>query len=108
MAKTPYHKWTDGETALARQLLQRCASDAEFRRVLGHTREAAVGRLTRLELKVDRGAVIPERVHIPPEVVAEAVRRSSAPVTITGFVMGDPPIGYSALDRRGNQAMQVR
>lgn len=107
MAKSRYHKWTEGETELARQLLRRCASDAEFRRVLGHSREAAVGRLTRLELKVDRDPVFAERVHVPADVMAEATRRSLAPITITGFVMGDPPIGFSALDRRNNQTMQV-
>ena len=35
-----------------------------------------------------------------PEVLEEASRRMSAPRTLTGAIMGDPPIGYSALERR--------
>lgn len=35
-----------------------------------------------------------------PEVLEEAARRMSAPRTLTGAIMGDPPIGYSALERR--------
>jgi len=37
---------------------------------------------------------------IPKEVFDDRDRRQSAPITVTGFVLGDPPIGYSALDRK--------
>jgi hypothetical protein len=37
---------------------------------------------------------------IPREVFDERDRRQAAPLTVTGFVLGDPPIGFSALDRK--------
>jgi hypothetical protein len=33
----------------------------------------------------------------------EANERASAPQTLTGFVFGDPPIGYRAIDRKREQ-----
>ena len=37
---------------------------------------------------------------IPEQVLAERERRQSAPLTISAYVLGDPPRGYSALDRK--------
>lgn len=34
------------------------------------------------------------------ELMAAAWAKSTAPQTLTGALMGDPPLGYSALDRR--------
>jgi hypothetical protein len=36
----------------------------------------------------------------PPETLAERALRLSAPQTLTGALFGDPPIGFSALDRK--------
>lgn len=40
---------------------------------------------------------------IPDETIREWQTRSMAPRTLTGSIFGDPPIGYSALDMRGQQ-----
>ena len=41
-------------------------------------------------------------VKVPPELWAERERRLNAPQrTLIGACVGDPPLGYSALDRRG-------
>lgn len=37
---------------------------------------------------------------IPAEVLDDRAARYSAPVTLTGLFFGDPPVGFSALDRR--------
>lgn len=37
-----------------------------------------------------------------PEMIAEAQRRADAPRSLTAEFFGDPPAGYSALDRRHN------
>lgn len=37
-----------------------------------------------------------------PEMIAEAQRRADAPRSLTAEFFGDPPAGYSALDRRQN------
>ena len=36
----------------------------------------------------------------PQHVFEDAARRAEAPRTLTAVLMGDPPIGFSALDRR--------
>jgi hypothetical protein len=40
---------------------------------------------------------------IPDVVFEERNERLSAPRSLTGFICGDPPAGYSALDRRAAQ-----
>lgn len=43
----------------------------------------------------------PEPVQkVSPEALAERSRRLAAPQTLTGFLCGDPPVGFSALERR--------
>jgi hypothetical protein len=37
---------------------------------------------------------------IPSEVIEAAVRRATAPRSLTAILMGDPPAGFSALERR--------
>lgn len=106
MSKLPSRRWTKEETELARQMLKGNAKDSEFRRALGRGIEAARHRVERADVT----AIIdnrkpPERVVVPDTVAADAARRAIAPITVTGFVMGDPPIGFSALDRRNT--MQV-
>jgi hypothetical protein len=39
----------------------------------------------------------------PASLIEEAQRRALAPRSISAFVFGDPPSGYSALDRRAAQ-----
>lgn len=92
-------RWTDAETDAARELLKKGATDDECREVLGRSFAACRERVERVNLEVVTGpsATGPKA---PPEVLAEKARRAAAPVTITGFVFGDPPVGYSALDRR--------
>lgn len=103
MSKQPFRRWTKEETELARQMLERDAKDADFRRALGRGIEAARNRVERADVT----AIIdnrkpPVRMVVPNDVAADAARRALAPVTITGFVMGDPPIGFSALDQRNS------
>lgn len=40
------------------------------------------------------------RLKVPQDVFVERSARLAAPMTISAFVLGDPPIGYSALDRK--------
>jgi hypothetical protein len=37
---------------------------------------------------------------VPSDVLAAREARIAAPLTITGMICGDPPIGFSALDRK--------
>lgn len=61
---------------------------------------------SRLRLK-NGAAVIPNRVEdprkIPEDTMAEWKSRMCAQRTLSAMLLGDPPIGYSALDMRGRQ-----
>ena len=43
---------------------------------------------------------VPKAVEVPPEVFVDRDRRAMAPRDLTGAFFGDPPRGYSALERR--------
>lgn len=70
------------------------------------TEENRVARLKRDRPKyvrtTHRNHVISEemRVVVPPEVIEERNQRYMAPQDITGWICGDPPRGFSALERR--------
>lgn len=51
------------------------------------------------EVKTALRAPEPRR-YVPPHVMADRDRRAEIPRSITSLVLGDPPPGYSALDRR--------
>jgi hypothetical protein len=52
-----------------------------------------------------RDQCLPMVVHldIPAEVIADARRRMEAPRTLSAMFFGDPPQGFSALDRMQNR-----
>lgn len=51
----------------------------------------------------EEGLRVEDRVTVvvPPDVWAERNARLIAPRTISGMILGDPPVGFSALDMRG-------
>lgn len=117
--------WTEYETARARELIAEGVKPADFRSRTGRSKATAKAHIRYIDDEVYRQRVIATairyrrvvprrepsalptvygstepRVVVPPDVVAEAQRRALAPRTITGWICGDPPIGYSALDQR--------
>lgn len=110
--------WTPEETELARKLLAEGAPEREFERQIGRTKEAAKTRIQTLNYRARRAEAdrfrtlsgsrckkseyrrVEAEAAIPPEVIADSVRRSDAPRSLTAMLCGDPPPGYSALDRR--------
>lgn len=117
--------WTEYETARAREFIAAGVKPAEFLSRTGRSKATAKAHLRYIDDEVYRQRVIDTairyrrvverrepsalptiygstepRVVVPPDVVQEAQRRALAPRTITGWVCGDPPIGYSALDQR--------
>lgn len=118
-----YRKWTDEETT---QLLELMKTHGRNFKVIGHllkrspqsaehrwrwtlltpeqVRErSALDRIRqgamRAKYKARQGEV-PMKVEVPGEVLAERDMRLSAPLTVSAFVLGDPPRGFSALDRK--------
>jgi len=117
---TEYQKWTEAETELARANLHLRAK--EFLEKTGRTRQAAKCHLNyvdnpetarkRAEAKAAykrtneeyraklKGKWVPDRNVPPPEVIEDAIRRATAPRSITAILCGDPCPGFSALDRK--------
>jgi hypothetical protein len=110
--------WTLEQTQLARDLFASRATEAEFRNALGRSKGAALEHLrwkddpayreTRNVARTARRATArgyrsAEIVGVPERLRHEANERASAPQTLTGFVFGDPPIGYRAIDRKREQ-----
>lgn len=92
-------RWSDEETEIARQLLRSGATNDMCLERLGRSFSACRERVERVNLEVVTGpsAVSPKA---PAVVLEERARRQMAPVTVTGYIFGDPPLGYSALDKR--------
>lgn len=92
---------------------ERRAHRAYMRLAQERRRARRRGGLPKLERK-PRGELVadgpigtvghPESPHdIPPEVIADALRRAAAPRSLTAMICGDPAPGQSALDRRAAQ-----
>ncbi len=89
-------KWTDAETAEAHAMLDRGATESEFQAALGRTKICAKARINRVEWLNSRCRRMPPQDPVPAEVQAERLRRAMAPQP----AFGDPPVGFSALDRK--------
>lgn len=71
------------------------AEDIAERTKRDKIRQAAI----RAAVKARDGLLVPKMV-IPDDVANERNRRMSAPLTVSAYVLGDPPVGFSALDRK--------
>ena len=116
--------WNEEDTAKARILIARNAPPEDFMSEIKRTKGASKSRIEYLDnpncrdrkyesvrrsrLKCLDGPTEPPRRYttraagmpIPEHVLADAAARSNAPRTLSAMLLGDPPIGFSALDRR--------
>jgi len=116
--------WDDEMTQRSREMKARGgATDAEYIRAFGRNRKAVMARLRYLDnpavraAQAERGVIylrssetyraklkgnrpLPKRAIVPPEAIEDAMRRASAPRSISAFLFGDPPPGWSALEKR--------
>lgn len=110
--------WTDEETEYARINLH--LKDAEFLETVGRTKQAAKAHLRYIDNPEHRAKIIARkamrdrrtaewlarrgteklRQDIPSAVLKDAIRRNSAPRSVTSWICGDPAPGQSALERR--------
>lgn len=117
-------KWTQEEHEKLVKLKQQSLSFAEIATALNRTRKAVewrwqvinfsaetreryrknrqenAARYRRKPRKTNPLRFVPETMIAPDIVLIERDMRLKAPQTITGYLFGDPPRGYSALDRR--------
>ena len=112
----PRNVWTPEDETLARELLAQRAPNAVFREKLGRSKNAANSHFyyksgarpyrdvrRKRELLGDGevgGTSVVASFRPSDELLAEAKQRADAPRTITMLLCGDPPVGFSALDKR--------
>lgn len=117
--------WTPQDEELAKKLLEARATEAEFQEKLGRSKAASYAhfyylkhgdknRPDRIRLRPSRGKNIVGEEGASADVVLsyarpavqlleEAKQRLLAPRSITAMLCGDPPPGYSALDKKQRQ-----
>jgi hypothetical protein len=97
--------WSQKDYETARRLIKDGASNETCLEVLGRTRKACETKVLYGKAPNSKIPYAPRRgdsaTQLPDEVVTEAKARWSAPRRdISAIVFGDPPVGYSALERR--------
>lgn len=117
-------RWTDAETAKARQLIAEDIGEREFFQIMKRSKATAKLRLKYLDdpafrlraldnarqnrkdyrRRVASSCITHNRATVhadaPEDVRRAAAMRLTAARSITAWVFGDPPPGFSALDRR--------
>lgn len=106
-------QWSDFETNTARRLKSQGMTYVEIAEYLGRPKGSVQGRCRTMrggrdrkverswsQRKASRAEVPTERDGIPECVLEERDRRLAASVTLSCVLLGDPPPGFSALDRR--------
>lgn len=117
MSVRRFRRWSEAETAKARELVDTDIHPDAFLAQVGRTKDAARSRLKWIDNPAYRAAhsadmcarrremphshiIAAPKFAPPPDVVADAMRRAVAPRSLTALLMGDPAPGASALDRR--------
>jgi hypothetical protein len=93
--------WTEAEVTALIDLMNEGVTFVAAGERLG--RGAVAARRKWVSLGTERiGSTEARTVAVPEQCLADRDRRSAAPQrTLIGAWVGDPPVGYSALDRRG-------
>lgn len=98
--------WTPQETELAKSLIEQGATNEMFLSLMGRTRRCAESRLRRVQdsfghIMASGHYAGDGNIKVPPEVWEDRNRRLMAqPRDLSGALFNDPPIGFSALERR--------
>jgi hypothetical protein len=122
--RKPKRRFTPEEDAMIAKVvaagLSPAAASEKLARKMKHTPLSIMGRIYWLRLSAEKKAAKAAKVcarrrgeyrshliinavcqlEIPSDVLDDRERRMLAPRSITAFVLGDPPPGYSALDRK--------
>ncbi|MDE5451306.1 hypothetical protein GWE18_00245 [Bradyrhizobium sp. CSA112] len=116
-------KWGAQEWIRVKHLIGRGHDVASIALMIGRSREQVKGKIRWENMSAEKRQARRDRINArrnesgeyrstprpdkptithraPPEALAERAMRLSAPQTLTGAFCGDPPIGFSALDRK--------
>ncbi len=112
-ARTEYRLWSEDDDTRLREAMASGLSIREAARLLGRPPKAtrchwrwinqtASERTAHYERLRSSAAKVapPLRPRDPPHIFQDRERRRAAEQSITGILMGDPPRGYSAFDRK--------
>jgi hypothetical protein len=104
-----FRTWSSDDTEIARQMVLNKEPSEAFLAKLGRSETAARERVKRANerVNVERRATAEGFAKAPPQLVEDAIRRARAPRSLTAIVCGDPPHGFSALDRRNRAEASV-
>ena len=89
-------RWNNRDYAIAAKLVERRATDAECRALLGRNFHACYTRVSRGPVGQFRKPELEPRTTIPESVLQEALLRATAPRSLTAILMGDPPFPAGA------------
>lgn len=95
-------RWSSEDEKILMGLLAQNKTNKQISEAMGRSRKEVYSKveyITRMGKKKVHTVLTP-RVSVPDHVLADADRRANAPRTISAFVLGDPPMGFSALDKR--------
>jgi hypothetical protein len=93
-------RWTDQDFAKAQALIKAGATNEQCLGALGRTLKACSEKV-RLGMGPQLYSKTQPAPKVPNDVREDAAKRHLArPRDLSGFVFGDPPQGYSALERR--------
>jgi predicted nucleotidyltransferase len=118
--KSTSRRWTDEEWARAEQLLTEGYAIKTVATMLGRTVREVCSKKQWMQMSADKrerkalqkqqrraeqkeGVKINRaefKIYVPEDAVADRNARVAADRSLTAFVFGDPPPGWSALDRR--------
>jgi IS30 family transposase len=94
-------KWAPEEIALLEQRLAEGVRPVQIARELGRHRSSIYERMYRGKLRKPRVSAGMVVSIVPDHVEREWRERQVAPIRdLTAAYLGDPPVGYSALERR--------
>lgn len=98
---SPCIRWTAEEEARLSELLRQRVKPKDIAAIMGKTARAVYNktqymREPTLSIKVESAL----RHEPSPDLLEDRDRRMTARRSLTAYVLGDPPIGWSALDKR--------
>jgi hypothetical protein len=93
--------WTADETATLQRMLGAGATWRQVATELGRSMQSIKGKIETVYKQSAGSAGDVRRIHVPETALVERDRYLAAPPRdLTGFMLGDPPVGFSALERK--------
>jgi hypothetical protein len=94
-------KWSDGEEATLRRMRDEGATRTSISAALGRSVSSIQAKIETMLRQTVGTAGDVTRVNVPESALVERARYLAAPPRdLTGFMLGDPPVGFSALERK--------